>query len=170
MQVKSFEQAIDELNRWGMSHALAVLYGRDFDEVDKALGSAVAEIPGDGREMRAKGVKAAARFLQSHGHEILDTDYGSEGGVAVISDDGNGGIHFVEVATREGDGTGFAETVSSDEKRHRFECVAESFLRRCERVGVALHFDSIQLATTAPDRAFVRWHKDFLNGFLQGGE
>lgn len=167
--MKSYEEALAELKaqaaecalpyRWGMSAALAAAYGREFDAVDRELASAVDTSERD--DSHVKAVKFAEAFLREKGHRILQTKWGKNEPVAIISQDADG-THFTAVAARNGEG--FGDDDLTDEQRRRFECVAQRFLANTEQGASRVFFDSIQVSPTGDRHAFLRYRKDCGNG------
>ena len=167
--MKAYEDALAELKakaaecalpyRWGMSAALAVAYGREFDAVDRELASAVDTSERD--DSHVKAVKAAEVFLREKGHRILRTKWGKNEPVAIISQDADG-THFTAVSAHMGEG--FEDDELTGEQRRRFECVAQRFLTNTEQAASRVFFDSIQVSLMGDRYAFMRYRKDRGNG------
>jgi Holliday junction resolvase-like predicted endonuclease len=167
--MKSYEEALAELKaqaaecalpyRWGMSAALAAAYGREFDAVDRELADAVDTSERD--DSHVKAVKFAEAFLREKSHRILQTKWGKNEPVAIVSQDADG-THFTAVAARKGEG--FGDDHLTDAQRRRFECVAQRFLEGAELESSRVFFDSIQVSFAGEKRAFVRYRMDCGNG------
>ena len=111
-------------------------------------------------ELGKRGERAARAFLERHGYDILATNWTCPAGEADIIATLDGSLHFVEVKTRRGTGCGFPEEAVDQEKRQRYEGIAEYFLRGYERTDISVHFDIIAILVTGPDRAFLRMHNN----------
>ena len=111
-------------------------------------------------ELGKRGERAAVEFLQRHGLDILGTNWTCPAGEAdIVAWDGHS-LRFVEVKTRRGTGKGFPEEAVTPEKRHRYECIAEYYLRDFERTEIGVTFDIIGIIVNSPNRAFLRYHRD----------
>jgi putative endonuclease len=111
-------------------------------------------------ELGRRGEQAARAFLRRRGLEIVATNWTCPAGEVdiVASDDHE--LRFIEVKTRRGTGKGFPEEAVDKEKQRKYERIAEYFLQGYESTELSIHFDVIGIITTAPDRAFLRYHRD----------
>ena len=109
-------------------------------------------------ELQTKAVKAATRFCERRGYEILATGWepkDGEGIIDLVADD-EGAIVFIDVtATSHGDG-GFAH---GHTERHDMEVLAASWLAENTPEGdVSVRFDMIDMIVVSTDRALLRHH------------
>lgn len=111
-------------------------------------------------ELGKRGERAAAAFLERHGYDILDRNWTCPAGEVDIVARDDYSLHFVEVKTRRGTGRGFPEEAVDDEKRARYERIAEFYLSYYGQTEISVHFDIISIVVTGPDRAFLRMHNN----------
>lgn len=112
-------------------------------------------------ELGRRGEDAAAAFLVRHGFDIIERNWQCSAGEAdIIASDAHA-LHFIEVKTRMSEAKGFPAEAVDAEKRHRYERIAELFLRSFEdRYDTRITFDVISILVTGRDRAFLRMHRD----------
>src|SRR3989339_105577 len=89
------------------------------------------------------GENLAARFLVGRGFKILDRNWRTRYGELDIIAQKGGVIHFVEVKTRTGLGSGEPEEAISYFKMRRLQGAARSFLLLHNLAEVACQFDSL---------------------------
>lgn len=112
----------------------------------------------DGKELGRRGEKAALRYLERRGFEVLDTNWTCPFGEAdVVAFDGDS-LCFIEVKTRRGAEKGFPEEAVDARKRAKYEKVAACYLREHAYVDVHVRFDVIAILVLGSDRAFLRMH------------
>ncbi len=111
-------------------------------------------------ELGKRGEQAARSFLNRRGMEIVAANWTCPAGEVDIVASDESELRFIEVKTRRGTGKGFPEEAVDAEKQRRYERIAEYFLQGYESTEVSVHFDVIGIITTAPDRAFLRYHRD----------
>ncbi|MBE6471590.1 MAG: YraN family protein [Coriobacteriaceae bacterium] len=116
-------------------------------------------------DLGTRGENAACDFLIAHGMDILERNWRCPAGEVDIIAKSPGALHFVEVKTRRGTGSGFPEEAVDSRKRHRYECIAEYYLRDYETTDIAVRFDVVAIVVTAPDRGFLRFEP---NAFYVG--
>ncbi|MBQ9003394.1 MAG: YraN family protein [Eggerthellaceae bacterium] len=117
-----------------------------------------------GEELAARGVHAAARYLEMMDLEILEKGWQCPAGeVDIIARDGNA-VVFVEVKVRTSLVKGLPSEFISEEKRSRFEKIAGFYLRDYEFVDVPVHFDVVSLLIVSKDRALVRHYRNAFAG------
>ncbi len=114
----------------------------------------------DRKELGRRGEEAACNFLMRNGYDILERNWTCPAGEVDIIAATTCSLRFVEVKTRRGTGRGFPEEAVDAEKRHRYECIAECYLNQYGVTDISVHFDVIAILVNAPDRAFLRYHKD----------
>ena len=114
----------------------------------------------DRKEIGRRGEEAACNFLMRNGYDILERNWTCPAGEVDIIAATTCSLHFVEVKTRRGTGRGFPEEAVDAEKRQRYERIAECYLSQYEETDISIHFDIIGILVNAPDRAFLRFHKD----------
>lgn len=111
-------------------------------------------------ELGKRGENAAAAFLERHGFDIIERNWTCPAGeVDIIASNGHS-LHFVEVKTRNGTGCGFPEEAVDEEKRQRYERIAEFYLKGYAQTEIAVRFDIIAIVVTGPNRAFLRMHRN----------
>lgn len=114
------------------------------------------------KEIGAQGERAAARFLEHLGYEILERNWTCPAGEAdLIALDGST-VVFIEVKTRTSLRMGLPAEAITSEKRNRYERIAGWFLRDYERVDVFVRFDVIAILAIGNERALVR---HYINAF-----
>ena len=110
-----------------------------------------------------RGERAAARYLERCGYEVLDRNWSCPAGeVDIVAQDGDT-IVFVEVKTRTSIMKGFPEEAVDAEKRARYEKIAAWYLKdECDAVDMHVRFDVMALLVVGEDRAFM---KHYVNAF-----
>ena len=111
-------------------------------------------------EIGSRGEKAAARYLEHVGYEILEMNWTCPFGEAdIVAREGNT-LVFVEVKTRTSINMGFPIAAIDARKRWRYERIAACFLQDMNVSGIPVRFDAIGLLVIADDRALVRHIRD----------
>lgn len=125
-----------------------------------------ASRPLTGYEIGQRGERAAARFLEHCGYEILERNWRCPAGEAdIIALDGET-IVFVEVKTRTDLDKGLPSEAVDAEKRCRYEKIAAWYIRLTEGIPEApIRFDIVAMLATGNDRALVR---HYVNAFGSG--
>lgn len=119
----------------------------------------------DNKELGARGERAAARFLERRGYEILERNWRcSAGEIDIVAHDCSA-LVFVEVKTRTSIDAGLPEEAVDAEKRRRYEVLAAHYLHDHDIDETPVRFDVVALLVVAPDRALVRHH---INAFGAG--
>lgn len=113
-------------------------------------------------DLTTRGVKAAERYLQVRGYEVLETV--REGSADVIVADDNEEIVFANVTVRADFGSGFPVGSVSPEKISRMEMIAARWLRDCDHPEGRVRFDEISILAVSEDRALVRHHLNVFSG------
>ena len=117
-------------------------------------------------ELQEKAVKAATRFIERKGYELLDTGWASPEGTQIdlIASDGDTLVFIDVTATEYGEG-GFE---GSKVKRGDLEIAAASWLAVNSPDGeIQVRFDIIDMLVVSVDRALLRHH---INAFSCGAE
>lgn len=107
-----------------------------------------------------KGEDAALRFLERKGFEILDRNWICPAGEADIIAEEDDCLVFIEVKTRHNCDLGFPEEAVDSGKRARYEKIAGYYLSKHDISEKCIRFDVISLLIVAPERAFLRHHRD----------
>ena len=107
------------------------------------------------KEMQKKARKAAVKYLEARGYEVIDQNYldciiAREYDTIVIV-----GLK-VQIA---GDFDG--EPAMNPDERREFERVAMAYLREHDEFDKGVRFDKIDMVVVRDDRAFVRHFRDF---------
>lgn len=114
------------------------------------------------KELGMRGERAAARFLEHIGYEIIERNWTCPAGEAdIIARDGKT-VVFCEVKTRTNLEKGLPAEAVDAEKRNRYERIAGWFLRDYEEVDVPIRFDVLGLLVIRNDRALIR---HYINAF-----
>lgn len=109
-------------------------------------------------EIHARGRKAAARFLERRGYEVLDRDWKCRAGIIdLVCMDGET-LVFIQVKVRADATKGFPSDDMILRKHDRFERIATSYLQAFHLSDMAVRFDVISLLILGPERAFLRHH------------
>ena len=105
-----------------------------------------------------RGERAAARFLERRGYDIVDRNWACPAGeIDLVARDGDT-IVFVEVKTRTSLDAGLPEEAVDEQKRHRYEILAAHYLKAHDVEEAPVRFDVVALLVVASDRALVRHH------------
>lgn len=113
--------------------------------------------------LNLKATKAASRFLEHRGYEVLETGWKCPAGTSdIVAEDGDV-LVFVDVSARSSIDRGFPTDSCSQETRARREMVALAYLSEHPDVAERLiRFDNVALLVVGPDRAMVRHHTNVL--------
>lgn len=112
----------------------------------------------DSKELGRRGEKAALRYLERRGFDVLDANWLCPFGEAdIVAFDGDT-LCFIEVKTRRGAEKGFPEEAVDARKRAKYEKIAACYLKEHEYVDVHVRFDVIAILVLGSDRAFLRMH------------
>lgn len=113
--------------------------------------------------LNLKATKAASRFLEHRGYEVLETGWKCPAGTSdIVAEDGDV-LVFVDVSARSSVDRGFPTDSCSQETRARREMVALAYLSEHPDVTERLiRFDNVALLVVGPDRAMVRHHTNVL--------
>ena len=117
-------------------------------------------------ELQEKAVKAAARFIERKGYELLETGWTSPEGTQIdlIANDEDALVFIDVTATEYGEG-GFE---GGKVKRSDLEIAAASWLAGNSPDGeIQVRFDIIDMLVVSADRALLRHH---INAFSCGVE
>ncbi|WP_304426211.1 YraN family protein [uncultured Adlercreutzia sp.] len=106
-----------------------------------------------------KATKAASRFLEHRGYEVLETGWKCPAGTSdIVAEDGDV-LVFVDVSARSSIDRGFPTDSCSRETRAHREMVALAYLAEHSDVTERpIRFDNVALLVVEPDRAMVRHH------------
>lgn len=110
------------------------------------------------KELGKRGEKAAAKFLERRGFEVVErnwTCYAGEADIIAIQDDT---LCFVEVKTRSDCQKGFPSEAVDGRKRDRYERIAACYLKDRAFDDMRVRFDVISILALNNDRAFLRHH------------
>ena len=115
-----------------------------------------------GRKLGKRGLKAAARYLEIQGYEILDRNWSCPAGeVDIVAREGDV-LVFVTVKTRADISRGFPSEETSPAARARSEKVAAYYLSEFRDVDFPVRFDTVSLLVIADDRALIRHYVNVL--------
>ena len=109
--------------------------------------------------VKTKATKAASRFLERCGYDVLETGWKCAAGTTdIVAEDGDV-LVFVDVSARDGIDRGFPTDSCSQENRVRREMVALAYLAEHSDVTERpIRFDNVALLVVGPDRAMIRHH------------
>lgn len=109
--------------------------------------------------LKTKATKAASRFLERCGYDVLETSWKCPAGTTdIVAEDGDM-LVFVDVSARDSIHCGFPTESRSQETRARREMVALAYLSEHPDVTERpIRFDNVALLVVGPDRAMVRHH------------
>lgn len=129
------------------------------------MGKQKKKEPNPAHLLGEKGEKAAARFLERQGFEILEQNWKCKHGEAdlIVCDENT--LIFVEVKTRSNCDKGLPEDAITKNKRVRYEKIAVSYLKASDFTDIAVRFDVVTILVVSADRAFLRHH---INAFSVG--
>lgn len=117
------------------------------------------------KEIGRRGERAAAKYLERMGYEILERNYECPFGEAdLIVRDGES-LVFVEVKTRSGVSKGFPSEAVDERKRGKYERIAGWYLSHFGETNIPVRFDIVAIMVIAEDRAFLR---HYVNAFSVG--
>lgn len=111
-----------------------------------------------------RGLKAASRYLESRGYEVIEENWSCDAGSIELICENEDSLCFVEVKTRKtGGDLGFPEENTSAQNRKKLELIAANYLMGYDKTGLKVRFDKIALLVVSEDRAFLRHHIDCFN-------
>lgn len=116
-------------------------------------------------ELGKRGERAAAKFLEQRGFEILETNWTCFAGEADIIAKDDDVLCFIEVKTRRGVQNGFPAEAVNEAKRMRYEKIAACYLQNYPETDICVRFDVISILVLSDSKAFLRIH---INAFGQG--
>lgn len=112
--------------------------------------------------LNEKAKKAASRYLERRGYDILEEGWASSAGTSdVIATEGDT-LVFVDVKARRDTDKGFPEGRVDAAERTRREMVALAYLAEHDFADMAVRFDNVSLVVIGDDRALVRHHINVL--------
>ena len=115
-------------------------------------------------ELGKRGEDAACSFLKRRGFTILERNWVCSGGeadiIAQMDNECCREIHFIEVKTRRSTSSGFPSEAVDRIKRKRYELISEIYLQQTHCDEAFVTFDIISILVTAPDRAYLRMHRN----------
>ena len=131
------------------------------DELERALMAASERaLAYDAAVYGERARKAAARYLELQGYEVICRDWPGDAGVVdIVCRDWDGTLVFVDVQVSCG---GFPPTGGEGASRALFEAVALAYLAENECEDTAVRFDSIVVVVVGEDRALLRHHVNAL--------
>lgn len=113
--------------------------------------------------LATRGIKAAARFLERQGYDILEHGWlGKSGSADLIATD-DGDLVFVEVKTRSNEDRGMPEDAIGKNARKRNERIAIDYLATHDFCDMKVRFDIISILVVSEERAFLRHHRDAMS-------
>lgn len=108
--------------------------------------------------LHTRALKAAERFVERRGYEVLDSNWSREGlagRIDLVAND-EGSIVFIAVSATDHSEDGFVESPIS---REQTEVLAANWLASNTPEGdVTVRFDAIDMIVVSPDRALLRHH------------
>lgn len=109
--------------------------------------------------LKTKATKAASRFLERCGYDVLETGWKCAAGTTdIVAEDGDV-LVFVDVSARDSIDRGFPTESCSQETRARREMVALAYLSEHPDVTERpIRFDNVAVVAFSPDRAMIRHH------------
>lgn len=122
-------------------------------------------------KLKNKAIKAAARFLESRGCEILERSWSSEDGSAVdlVARDGEA-LVFCDVYARRGTEKGMPDGGGEGSREHREVNAAKWLAEHTgDYVGCPVRFDVISMLAVSEGRAFLRHSVNCLGGDVVAG-
>lgn len=114
------------------------------------------------KELQERAIKAAKRFIERRGMEIVDGDpVEIDNGFVAREDDT---MVFVEVSATSSVERGLPSQKTGEDARRRRERQAAAWLARFSEGDLRVRFDSIALLVLGGDRALLRHHINCLAG------
>lgn len=108
--------------------------------------------------LEARGIEAAARFLDHQGYDILEKFPTHQTGWPDIVADDDGTLVFVKIRIRANASGGMPCEGDTDTMRESFERAAAEYLAANDYVDMPLRFDVISLLVIGDDKAMIRHH------------
>lgn len=109
--------------------------------------------------LNLKAMKAASRFLEHRGYEVLETGWKCPAGTSDIVADDDGVLVFVDVSARDGADRGFPAESCSQQTRTSREMIALAYLaEHDDGTELPVRFDNVAVVAFSPDRAMIRHH------------
>lgn len=134
-------------------------------EPESALKDEGKGASGHNKELGERGERAAVRFLERRGYEILERNWTCSAGEADIIATDEDTLIFIEVKTRSNLEHGLPEEAVDEAKRRRYERIAAYFLKDYDGADVAVRFDVVSILAVSEERAFLKHH---INAFACG--
>lgn len=108
------------------------------------------------KELQNRAIRAAKRFAEHRGMEIVD-EAPEEIESGFVAKDGSD-LVFMEVSVSNSIDRGLPSQKSDDDTRRRRERQAAGWLARFDEKDVRVRFDSIALLVVGEDKALIRHH------------
>lgn len=108
--------------------------------------------------LNEKATRAASRYLEHRGYDILEEGWASPAGTSdIIATEGDT-LVFVDVRARRDTDAGFPSEPPTAAERTRREMIALAYLSEHDMAEMAVRFDNIALMVVGDDRALLRHH------------
>ena len=112
--------------------------------------------------LQERAIKAACNLMERSGCEIIEQEWECAfGSIDIIAKDEDEVI-FARVAVCEMSEDGFPKEDKSAETRNQLEMIAANYLAETTLIG-GVRFDMIALMVMGENKAFARWHKNFMS-------
>ena len=114
-------------------------------------------------ELKNKAIKAASKFLDRRGYEVIEAEWKSEGDLSidVIARDEDGTVVFCDVEARTSIEKGLPEMTGAGSRERREIAAAKWLAAHTEDdtlVDVSIRFDNIAMVLVGESRALLRHH------------
>ena len=119
----------------------------------------------DGGDLHDRGIRAAARFLDRRGYQVVEREWECEHGTVELIALDEEWIVFVEVKTRSSCSRGLPAESVSQAKIEKYELLACEYLRQNDYVDRPIRFDIVSIVALADDRAMIRHHINAFSSF-----
>lgn len=110
------------------------------------------------KNLGLKGEKAAAKYLENKGYQVVDTNWKCNFGEIDIVALHDNSIVFVEVKTRSSIKTGLPEDAVNAKKRKKYESLAAYYLQDHEYIDMPVRFDVVGILVISKTKALLRHH------------
>ena len=108
--------------------------------------------------LNEKAKKAASRYLEHRGYDILEEGWSCPAGASDIIAEEDGTLAFIDVKARRDADKGFPEEYPTAAERTRREMIALAYLASHELDEMTVRFDNIAIVVMGESRALLRHH------------
>lgn len=108
--------------------------------------------------LNEKATRAASRYLEHRGYDILEEGRASPAGTSDVTATEGDTLVFVDVKARRDTDAGFPSEFPTAAERTRREMIAPAYLAGHDLGEMPVRFDNIAMVVAGEDRALLRHH------------